>query len=198
MIKHFIFDIGGVLLDFNPQKIMSQYLSDKQDMQKIAELVFKSNIWAEFDRGVVTEEDIISFAKKQLEPRLHNAIEGIFQNWYKYFMEIEGAYDFVKQIQAKGYSIYILSNINNKFHVIKNDFPVLGLFDKYVISCEVRINKPDKGIYEALLKKYNLNPEECFFLDDKESNVLAARELGIESLVFHSYKEEALQKYVAK
>lgn len=198
MIKHFIFDIGGVLLDFNPQKIMSQYLNNKQDMLKIAKLVFQSDIWAEFDRGIVKEEDIISFAKEQLDSRLHDAIEGIFQNWYKYFVEIEGAFEFVKQIQANGYSIYILSNINNKFHVIKNEFPVLGLFEKYVISCEVQINKPDTGIYEALLKKYNLTPEECFFLDDKESNVLAAKSLGIESLVFRSYKEEALQKYVAK
>lgn len=196
MIKNFIFDIGGVLLDFNPKKIISAYIPNTEDIDDIIHIVFQSDIWAEFDRGVVSEEDIISFAKDRMKPRLHTALEKLFRNWYKYFVEIVGAYDFVKKIKEKGYNIFILSNINDKFYVIKKEFPVLGLFENYVLSCEVHINKPDKRIYQALLQKYELIPEECLFIDDKESNVLAAKELGIEALVFRSYEDAVLQKYV--
>lgn len=194
-IKNVIFDLGGVLLEFNPYKIASNYLQNDEDIRSVIECVFLSDIWAKLDQGQATEEDVIVYAKKHLPTRMHGAIEDLFRNWFRHFSEINGATAFINNLLINGYNIFLLSNINDKFYVIKEQFEVLKLFDNYVISSDIQINKPNKGIYRHLLDKYKLNPAESLFLDDREENVLAARNMGIHSEVFINYNDAKIEKY---
>lgn len=196
-IKNIIFDLGGVLLEFNPQKIVSHYLTNDEDINAVVQCVFQSDIWAELDRGVVREEDVILYAKQHLPERLHAGIENLFHHWYTHFTEIEGADIFVRNLISRGYHVYLLSNINDKFYIIKEQLKVLKHFPDFVISSDIHINKPAPGIYTHLLEKFNLSADECLFLDDREVNVIGARAVGMHSEIFTSYNDPNLQQYVS-
>lgn len=95
---------------------------------------------------------------------------------------------FIKKCKAKGHKIYGLSNWDKEsFALLKAKYPeFFNLFDGIVISAEVNANKPHATIYQALLQRYNLNPEQCWFIDDQEENVTAAQKLGINAVVHKS------------
>ena len=92
----------------------------------------------------------------------------------------------VEQLKQRGYCVYYLSNIPEDVLdlLMHRDFE--GLFDGGVASCEVKINKPDPRIYQALLDKYHLRADECIFIDDRAENLVAASALGFGIYEMHN------------
>ena len=92
----------------------------------------------------------------------------------------------VEQLKQRGYCVYYLSNIPEDVLdlLMRRDFE--GLFDGGVASCEVKINKPDPRIYQALLDKYHLRADESIFIDDRAENLIAASALGFGIYEMHS------------
>ena len=84
----------------------------------------------------------------------------------------------VEQLKQRGYCVYYLSNIPEDVLDLLTHRDFEGLFDGGVASCEVKINKPDPRIYQALLDKYHLRADECIFIDDRAENLVAASALG--------------------
>jgi FMN phosphatase YigB (HAD superfamily) len=95
---------------------------------------------------------------------------------------------FIKKCKSKGHKIYGLSNWDaESFILLKKKYPQLfDLFDGIVISGEINANKPHATMYQALLKRYTLNPEHCWFIDDQEENIIAAQKLGINAIIHKS------------
>ncbi len=96
---------------------------------------------------------------------------------------------FVHDCLKKGYHLYILSNWDlESFNVLRcgrfHDF--FALFDGVVLSSECGILKPTNGIFDYFLKKFNIKPETCFFIDNQEENIRAARDLGIQGSTVHA------------
>lgn len=91
----------------------------------------------------------------------------------------------IEKLKRNGYKIYGLSNTNIQFYeyIKKSDIGVY--FDGFIISAEEKLLKPDKEIFERLFEKFSLNPQECFFIDDTEQNVIAGRECGMQGFVFN-------------
>ena len=89
----------------------------------------------------------------------------------------------VGDLKAAGYRLYVLSNMSREFIDFLRRFPVYGLFDGEVVSCEEHTVKPEPRIYEILLERYGLTPSETLFIDDREMNIEAAA-LGIHGFVF--------------
>jgi HAD superfamily hydrolase (TIGR01509 family) len=91
--------------------------------------------------------------------------------------------EILKTVQSKGYNTYILSNLSQVAYnrVINYDF--LHTFNGAVYSYQINLAKPDPGIYQHLLNTYNLNPEECIFIDDREDNIKGANALKIDGIV---------------
>lgn len=193
--KNIVFDLGRVLLDFSPNRILSYYLSNTEDITLLEKLVFQNQIWNDVDQGIASEEDVIAFAKANTEERLHNCIENIFHNWYMHFVEVNGAKAFVELLIKQGYRLYLLSNVNDKFFYLQKHFPLLQNFPNYVISCEEKIIKPNEDIYRRLLQKFNLQAHDCLFIDDKEENVLSAKNIGMQAVVFKNYEDKELLQY---
>ena len=82
-----------------------------------------------------------------------------------------------------------LSNISEKlYHECEEELGFIKKMDGGILSFEVKMKKPDKDIYELLIKKYSLNPERCVFLDDREVNLRAAGELGFKTILFEDYE----------
>ena len=104
----------------------------------------------------------------------------------------------IKRLKQMKYSLIVLSNANPVHAEINYKRGLYSIFDKVYLSNEIKMAKPDKKIYDYVLKKSKLKPEECIFIDDREENVLVANELGIKGIVFTGYKEliYELNKYL--
>jgi putative hydrolase of the HAD superfamily len=88
--------------------------------------------------------------------------------------------------RRRGFRTYVLSNASDLFFTYFNNFGPLSDFDGAVVSCQEKLLKPEPEIYQRLLERYDLVPEECFFIDDRRENVDAARSLGMEGHVFRN------------
>ena len=97
----------------------------------------------------------------------------------------------VGELKAAGYRLYVLSNMAREFIAHLRRFPVYGLFDGEVISCEELTVKPEPRIYEILLGRYGLDPGETLFVDDRAANIEAAGRLGIRGFLFDHRDPEA-------
>ena len=95
---------------------------------------------------------------------------------------------FLKKCKNEGHKIYGLSNWDAESYVLlQQKYPELfELFDGVVISGEVNANKPHENIYQALINRYDLEPKDCWFIDDQKENVAAAQKLGINAIVHNS------------
>ena len=94
--------------------------------------------------------------------------------------------DLAKQLKKSGYQLLLLANVPIElYNMLKATYPeVIALFDGSIISCQTHILKPDKRMFEELLNTYQLNPNQCVLIDEKEENAVAAQELGITSIVY--------------
>ena len=124
----------------------------------------------------------------------------LFSKTERLIEEYAYSYDWIKNLKAQGYQVYLLSNYGRTSFEAARDhsrLSFLPLVDGGVISYEVQIVKPEPGIYQALLKKYNLKAEECVFLDDRTENIEAALALGFHGIVVKSH-EQAVQELEQK
>jgi putative hydrolase of the HAD superfamily len=90
----------------------------------------------------------------------------------------------VVALKENGYRLYLLSNASVRFGEYRDSFKALRYFDGDVVSAFYQTVKPEEKIYRILFDKYDLKPEECFFIDDNSDNVQAGRRLGMEGHVF--------------
>lgn len=192
MIKNIIFDLGGVLIDHNPEKTLSAHFS-KEDADVIVREIFRSPLWLERDRGVVTSDEIMEKKKDIIPAEIYDKVNEMVQNFFPYMPPFEKMYDFVKELKEKGYGIYLLSNVGKEFHTVKKDIPVLSLFDGFVASSDYEVVKPEIEIYNILFDKFSLKPEECFFIDDVQKNIDGAGRAGMDGHCYYHGDLEILK-----
>lgn len=188
MIKNIIFDLGNVLVKYSPENFLGKYVKEENKEVFIKE-IFKSKEWLELDRGTLSYEDAIEiFAKRVPEER--ESIEKLFrENISSCILPIEENVKIMRELKRNGYSVYILSNFHQPaFEYIKENWDFISEFDGDIVSCYYHYIKPEKEIYETILKKYNLIPSETVFIDDVEANIEGAKEFGIEGIHLPDFK----------
>lgn len=178
MYKNIIFDLGNVLLSFNPM----EYLRSKISEDKIGEVfkaIFQSEEWIMLDRGTITEKEAVNniIEKNSI---YREDINLAFEDWYGILKPIEETIKVLEDLKSKGYNIYYLSNFHElAFKEVSTKNSFFELFDGGVVSYEEKIIKPEEEIYRLILKRYNLEPSETIFIDDTKANVEGASKLGI-------------------
>ena len=192
MVKNVIFDLGGVIVEFNPVKVVNSLFS-KEDADFILGNLFFSEEWSEIDRGTLTPAEAFEKYRKDLSEETYEKILAVIENWNDYMPPFEDTYELVKRIKAAGVKIYLLSNVPPYIHKMIETVPALKLFDGFVASCDVKLLKPERRIYEHLLEKFNLKAEECFFIDDMSVNAEGARAVGMKAHHFVNHDVEALE-----
>lgn len=103
--------------------------------------------------------------------------------------EIEGMHVLLKKLKQSGFKLYGLTNWSDTIYRVMEKFDIFRLLDGVVISCEEHFIKPEKEIYLRLCDKYSLKPSECLFTDDRMVNVLGAKAIGMEAVLFTTTKK---------
>ncbi|MDD3019770.1 MAG: HAD family phosphatase [Alphaproteobacteria bacterium] len=189
MIKSIVFDIGGVLVDWNPRYFYRTMMDNEQDIEYFLTQVCSPDWNHTLDLGRPWEEARLELVGRH--PEHEKLIDLYWDRWLEMFNgPIHETVDILMDVKRRGYPVYGLTNWNDvKFEVALREFPFLNLFDGRIVSGEEKLAKPDPAIYKLLLEKFNLNPKETLFVDDRLENIEAARNLGIEAVQFISPKD---------
>lgn len=184
MIKNFIFDFGNVLLGWNEKIIVENFTSDKEEQTKLLEIIFKSKEWFMLDEGIIDYSTAIEIFKNKMPDSLKVKVENIMNSWYTFMPINKQIVELIKRLKKNEYGIYALSNTHIPVYEYVKKQEVRNYFDGFIISAIEHKMKPNKEIYMRLLEKFNLIPEECFFIDDSKANIQTGKELGMKGYVF--------------
>jgi 2-haloacid dehalogenase len=181
-----IFDLGGVLLDWNPEYLYSQLFEDQTEMEEFLATICTRDWHKAHDLGVDTHQSCLELARK------HPAHTNMIMAWSTRGEEmisgqIEGTVEILAELRAAGVACYALSNMEPDRYLLRLErFPFMRWFDGCVISGQEAVAKPDRKIFEILLERFGLDPAGTVFIDDTAPNVAAAGELGLVGLRFES------------
>ena len=184
MIKNFIFDFGNVLLGWNEKIIVENFTSDKEEQTKLLEIKFKTKEWFMLDEGIIDYSTAIEIFKNKMPDSLKVKVENIMNSWYTFMPINKQIVELIKRLKKNEYGIYALSNTHIPVYEYVKKQEVRNYFDGFIISAIEHKMKPNKEIYMRLLEKFNLIPEECFFIDDSKANIQTGKELGMKGYVF--------------
>ncbi len=185
MIKNIIFDMGNVLLQYDPGVCLHHFVEQEEDRALIRRELFEGPEWVEGDLGHITDEERFDGVSRRVPERLHGELKACTEQWYMCMRPVAGAKEFCGYAKEQGYRLFVLSNASSSFYQYFQRFAPLDYFDGIVVSCDIHMIKPDVRIYQYLLDKYQLMPEESFFIDDMPGNVAGAQKAGIRGAVFH-------------
>lgn len=197
MIKNIIFDIGNVILNFNYRSVIDQFTSFEEDKKFIMENIINSPEWLGYsliDTGYITKEEAVEIVKDRTNHTKDDLIENFWNNYNDYAVIDDCVLNIIKNLKEKGYSIYLLSNINEYTYNFVKKSGLFDIVDGYVLSYQEHQIKPYMSIYNTLLNRYELIPSECIFIDDNEKNIATANKLGmigkkVEPDCYNSVKE---------
>jgi putative hydrolase of the HAD superfamily len=189
MIKTIVFDIGNVLTSFRWEEYLKDCGYDEETIRRVGNATVRSGIWQEWDRCAREEEDFIrDFLKR--DPGVEKEILDFFEHYKDWVWEYDYAADLIQRLKANGYQVYLLSNYSkNGFLYLSESFKFHQYVDGEIISYQVKHIKPEPEIYEDLIRKYDIIPEEAVFLDDMQANLEGAKPFG-----FHTIRFTGLEK----
>ncbi len=198
MIKNIIFDMGNVLLDYDPEVCLRHFVEKEEDRVWIRRELFQGPEWIEGDLGHLKDEERFDGVSLRVPKRLHRELRQCVEQWHMCMQPVSGAKELCSDAKEKGYRLYVLSNASNSFYQYFPRFAPLDYFDGIVVSCDIHIIKPDIRIYQYLLNQFHLLPDECFFIDDVAANIEGARKAGIRGAVFQGDFEEMKRRIVLR
>ena len=184
-IDTIIFDLGGVLVDWNPEYVfLKEFDGDRKKMKWFFDNICTSSWNEEQDGGklmrIATQERI------KLFPKHEKLIRMFYGRWEEMLKnEIPGTVEILNKLKKNNYKLIALTNWSAEtFPVAIRKFEFLKSFEAIVVSGEIKMLKPFKEIYNYTINKYKLNPNKCVFIDDRLSNVVGAIECGIHGIQF--------------
>jgi len=185
-IDNVIFDVGNVLIEYNPDKLLRDLVPDQPELYPdLKERVFHSPYWPMLDRGVMTSEEAIE-PMSALRPDLKPAVTRIMTGWIDLKDVIDEGIDTLKKCKAMGKKLYVLSNYNDQaFAYIRTKYDFWSLFDGFLISGEEGLTKPDPMIFELLIRRFQLDPARSLFIDDSHVNIEGALHCGLQGVCYN-------------
>lgn len=188
MIKNIIFDMGNVLMHYCPEKICQHTVS--ADYRKLVfTYLLNGPEWKMLDKGVLTEEEALGRIYAKLrglclsETAYHIAcseVASCLAHWYKWMDPIPEMGNLIQNLKSRGFHIYLCSNASLAFFQYYQTIPGIQYFDGLLVSAEEKCIKPNAEIYQRLFQKFQLNPKECFFIDDMPENIAGAKRCGMD------------------
>ncbi|WP_319633680.1 HAD family hydrolase [Pelagibius marinus] len=185
-VEAVVFDVGGVLIDWDPRHLYRKLFDDAAAMEHFLSEVCSQSWNEQADAGRPTAEITEELCRDHPDKR------PLIESYYARFDEmIDGAYDdsiaIVERLHRQDVPLFVLSNFSAEtFPLARRRFPVFDRFSGLVISGEEGMKKPDRRIYELLIERFGLAPARTLFIDDRADNTQAARAAGWQALRFTS------------
>ena len=179
-----VFDLGGVLVDWDPRYLYRQLFDDPDEMESFLAEVTTAEWNAHQDAGRSWADAIELLVAEHPERR--ELIEAFHGRWPEMLAgEIRGTVDVLAELRAAGLRLVALSNWSAElFPVALERFDFLAWFEGILISGEVGVNKPDPQIFEHLVERFGIEPATAIFIDDSSANVDTAAALGFGAIQF--------------
>ncbi|MFH1625204.1 MAG: HAD family phosphatase [Pseudomonadota bacterium] len=189
MAKTIIFDLGNVILNFDHRLICegiarySKYSSD--DIYRIG---FNSEVLKLYDLGKLKSEQLFDWVSKRFDITI--AYDTFQTIWSDIFSLNDSVEEVVSDLKKNGYYLILVSNTNElHFDFIQQNFKVTEVFDDLVLSYRLGRSKPDREFFGEVLRKANSSPADCIYIDDIEEFCKAAKELGINTIIYRSTEQ---------
>jgi len=183
-IRNVVFDVGGVLLEWNPASTIAQLYPDTATQSVIRQQMFEHADWHEFDRGTLSYEVAIQHFAKQTG-RSPDETRTLIHATRESLKPIAGTITLLEELAAAGVHLYLLSNMPvSTFEYLVQHHKFFSHFKHLVISGAILLVKPEPAIYKHLVEQTGIVPAESVFIDDLLKNIIAARECGFHAIQF--------------
>jgi len=181
-----VFDLGNVLVEWNPRRLYEQLIPDPNALEHFFSTVV-TNDWIRAQDAGRSFADGIAVLSAEF-PHYDAEIRAFWERWEEMVPgPIHGTVDILSDLKRRGTPLYALTNWSAEtFPIARPRFPFFDWFDGIVVSGEVRLVKPDARIYRHLLDQFGLQAADCVFIDDSPANVAGAEAVGITGLHFTS------------
>lgn len=184
-----ILDVGGVLADYWPDEYFARLGYDDETAGRLKKATFESGHWHEYDRGVLTDEEVRG-RFKALAPDLAAEIDASLIHAYDLVTKRDTAIPWIRSIKERGLRVYILSNFS---YTVMEDCKDALDFVPYADGCfwsmEHKLIKPDAAIFLTLFYEYKIDPERAVFIDDTQANLDTAQKLGLRTILYRSQQQ---------
>jgi 2-haloacid dehalogenase len=174
-----VFDVGGVLLDWNPRHLYRKLFDNEAEMERFLATVCTPSWNLEMDGGKPFATGVAELSARF--PERARLIRAFHERWQEMVPRaIDGTVTILRDLKRRGHALYAITNFSaEKFALERRRWSFLKLFDGVVVSGEVGVVKPDPAIYRRLLDDYGLDPASCLFIDDSPANVAGAQAVGM-------------------
>jgi 2-haloacid dehalogenase len=177
-----VFDIGNVLLRWDPRNLYRTLFDDETEMEWFLENVCTHDWNVEQDRGRDWDEAVALLVKDH--PKHEPHIRAFHERWHE---TVSGVFQenvaLLERLREAGVPNYCITNFSGaKFKEAQSRYPFLARFDGVIVSGDERVLKPDPAIYKLLLDRYGLAAADCLFIDDSQANVDGARAVGMHAI----------------
>ena len=176
-----IFDLGMVLISWDPRHVYRKIFNDDAKMEWFLENICTGAWNLEQDRGRSFADAVKLLS--ETHPDYASEIAAYDEQWHHMVPgAISGCVDILETLHKNGTPLYAITNWNqDKFRETRLRFPFLNLFRDIVVSGDEKLIKPDPAIYELSLKRNKLKAAECLFIDDSLKNVKGAEAVGMKA-----------------
>jgi putative hydrolase of the HAD superfamily len=183
-VLNIVFDLGGVLFEWNPEKILKAVYSDPRQRRQIMESVYLHADWTDLDRGNCSELQAITRIASRTQISM-SELHQLVQSTRDSLKPMEESWALVDELHTQHIPLYVLSNMpSNTYRILQARYPRWHAFKGVLISAHVGLIKPESAIFEYLLAHFGLRAENTLLIDDCAANVLAARQAGMHAIAF--------------
>ncbi len=185
-IKAIVFDLGGVLIDWDPRHMYRTVFDSDTEMEHFLSEIATLEWNSQHDAGVRWADGVATLSDEL--PEYAHLIELYQTRWVEMLKgPIDGTVELLAMLKAAGHELHALTNWSSEtFPIALQRYEFLSWFEDIVVSGVEKVIKPDPKIYEILLDRIGRNAYECVFIDDGVRNVEAARSLGFSAIHFQS------------
>jgi len=196
-IQNIVFDIGGVLIDWNPRYLYRQLLKNEAEMEFFLNNICTSEWNAQQDAGRSFRDGVALL--KQQYPEYAALIEAYELRWEEMLGDaFHETVEILRDLKSSGMPVYALTNWSAEtFPVARKKYDFLSWFDGILVSGEVKLKKPDIRIFQLLLERFKLDASSTLYIDDVMENLHAALQVGLRPLHFQNAAQlrAALHKF---
>ena len=177
-----VFDLGNTLIRFD-HNIAARKIANlfRLDPKKIYDAFFDSEMTRAFERGLISPREFYKRARELLGINL--PFKDFVSIWNDIFWEDEEACDIARRLKESSYKLFLLSNVNRlHFEHIQKKFDIIKIFDEVILSFMVGAIKPDKLIFDDMIRRAGGDKSEILYIDDRKDLIKEAIAFGIDSI----------------